>query len=735
MRTFPPRTGRSIPAAFFDAAVRILLAWALLLGPGSLRSEEEPDSADSEQEPAPPPRRQIVDPDLVPSIGKSRSGTVEIRGLVSVSEEEARDAIRLQLRKLEENGVTMARADDAAFFLEKTLRGLGHDESTVNWQMPDADTVILNVSEGREVFFGEVDVVGNENLSTEAIRELLTQATRKRLGYRLDASRIPYVADDVAEGIKAIDHLYALLGFADASVEMDPPVLDSETKSMNLRVRIGEGIPSRVGAILFPTAPVPEIEETFPGVREEFLGKPFTEAVRANLENKILDAAKNAGYLDAVVEIHPGKPHRETLPSEGDEPSASEVDVVDLAITAAWGSQFTLARVDVTGISRIDEGVIERRFTPLIGQTYSPEKVSEEVSSLLESGAFETLTMDPLPETEGTLALAIEVTESKQRTLGVYGGFGTYEGIIIGAEYRNTNFRQRLHTFDAALELNGRGLRGKMEFKDPRFFDSRWGFLIGLDARNQSNEGYDVFEAGFKIGLQRDFGRKERNRFTVFANPQHQEITEADIPDAFLGPQKYFVSQVGAMYSFDGRDDPVSARRGFAADLLVAGANSAIGSEVDFFKAAAKATYQLPIGATTLRLGARVGIIDPGDDEALPIDLRFFSGGARSIRSFRERDLGPRVNGYPIGGEFVTVFNFEYEIPVAGPLSIAPFVDAGNLLPRAEDASLDDMHYAGGAGLILNSPIGPFRIDYGHNLNQKSREPSGTWHVGFGFAF
>ena len=55
----------------------------------------------------------------------------------------------------------------------------------------------------------------------------------------------------------------------------------------------------------------------------------------------------------------------------------------------------------------------------------------------------------------------------------------------------------------------------------------------------------------------------------------------------------------------------------------------------------------------------------------------------------------------------MSVFNIEYDIPVAGPISVVPFVDAGNLLPNAEDASLDDMHYAAGLGVVLNSPIGP----------------------------
>jgi outer membrane protein insertion porin family len=190
------------------------------------------------------------------------------------------------------------------------------------------------------------------------------------------------------------------------------------------------------------------------------------------------------------------------------------------------------------------------------------------------------------------------------------------------------------------------------------------------------------------------------------------------------------------IYSYDSRDDPTNPRKGLVTDFLLSGAGSVIGSDVEFVRATARALYLRPIGRSTLRLAARAGIIDPSGNEELPIDIRFFSGGAQSVRSFRERDLGPKDrNNYPIGGEFVTVFNVEYEIPVAGPFSVAPFFDAGNLLRQAEDAGFGDMHYAGGLGIILNSPIGPLRIDYGHNLNQGENEPSGSWHIGFGVAF
>ena len=127
-----------------------------------------------------------------------------------------------------------------------------------------------------------------------------------------------------------------------------------------------------------------------------------------------------------------------------------------------------------------------------------------------------------------------------------------------------------------------------------------------------------------------------------------------------------------------------------------------------------------------------------GSDEAtaIPIDERFFNGGATTVRSFGERELGPHDNhGHPVGGEFFTVFNVEYTFPIFGELQGAVFTDAGNLLPTSEDIGLSDMRYAIGGGLRYKLPVGPIRLDYGVNPDPREFEDFGAFHFSFGFAF
>ena len=206
------------------------------------------------------------------------------------------------------------------------------------------------------------------------------------------------------------------------------------------------------------------------------------------------------------------------------------------------------------------------------------------------------------------------------------------------------------------------------------------------------------------------------------------------------------------------------APRGFVFNNTFEVASNAFGSQIELIRGTGRIAYFLPFGPksltpgvvedqtqpplrrwferSSLGFGARVGIVhslnNTGPDEAttLPIDERFFNGGATTVRSFGERTLGPLdPKGNPIGGEFYTVFNIEYTFPIYGELEGALFFDAGNLLPTSEEPGLDDIRYGLGGGLRYKLPIGPIRLDYGWNPDRAPGEDFGAFHFSFGFAF
>jgi Outer membrane protein/protective antigen OMA87 len=191
--------------------------------------------------------------------------------------------------------------------------------------------------------------------------------------------------------------------------------------------------------------------------------------------------------------------------------------------------------------------------------------------------------------------------------------------------------------------------------------------------------------------------------------------------------------------TLDYRDNPVLPKTGWHLKLpLQIGA--VVGDmSTTYFKGGIAGGWYHPLGKTyQFGLGGSVNFIIPsGDSEELPIDLRLFNGGARSVRSFPERELGPTsADGrYPLGGEASWVVNAEVSRPVAGPLRAVAFVDAGTLAREFSELTSSEIEIAAGLGLRLDLPIGPVRLEYGYNLTRDEDEPAGALHFAIGVAF
>ncbi len=656
------------------------------------------------------------------------SDLVKIEGLSSITLEQAEEWLESQVTYIESAGVSPARADDVAYFLENAMRDRGYDKAVVDWKVqgdePD-QIILLTVNEGQTEVISAYDITGNIALEDAAVIELLTDSTRKRLGIKV-ADSVPYVKSDINSGRKKLDDFYTLLGFGDIETETETRPGPS---GLTLNVIITEGLEHVVGSIEFPAAPDDQIAKVFADAYSDFNGKKFNPAIQANLKSRVLSNAVNAGYYEAVVKVVESS-HRK---SEGQE-------IVDLTVEVEWGPAISISGISVKGNEKVKHSFFDHQFKSLVGQPYSPGSTNKKVEELLETGAFETMRTVPVHQPDGSVHLDIEVKESYSRTLGVFGGFTNYDGPIGGFEFRNLNLFGAVRTINAEIEFSGRGGRGEIEYVDPWFLESDVSFTARAFTLNRSEEGYDKWETGGRYEFTKRFGHQNCNAITFFGNASYTDVYDAEIAPAFLGDTQYLAHFVGLSYTLDKRDKPQQPRKGFLAQGSASVATSAIGSEVDFFRATGRVAYYHPVGNHNFRMAARVGGITPiGDTISIPIDLRFYNGGPNSVRSFQERALGPLdpSSGHQVGGQFFTVFNAEYEVPIKylTGLNFVVFGDAGNLLAGSGSPSLDNMRYAVGAGLRYMTPIGPLRFEYGYNPDQQPNEPQGTFHVAFGFAF
>jgi outer membrane protein assembly factor BamA len=383
----------------------------------------------------------------------------------------------------------------------------------------------------------------------------------------------------------------------------------------------------------------------------------------------------------------------------------------------------------------------------------------------MKTGLFNLLQIKPVPVDGNLLRLDISAQEAKSKELGFWVGFDTYEGALAGVQVGERDLFGTGRAGSATVEISQRSYRGELLYEDPFFFDTDIFFRARASAFTFDYDGYTKFELGGQFSFTRKIIKQDEAALVL--SVRHVKIIDDQIKPEFLaGPTtNYQVNTIGLTNTLDMRESPYVNPRGFLINNTFDVATNAFGSDIEFIRSTMRVGYYLPFGPkpltpgvvedqptgtplqrwfrqSSIAFGARAGIIHSlntsGADEAtaIPIDERFFNGGAATVRSFAERDLGPHDNhGHPVGGEFMTVFNVEYTFPILGELQGALFTDAGNLLPTSEKPGLNDMRYAVGAGLRYKLPVGPIRLDYGVNPDPRPDEDFGAFHFSFGFAF
>jgi outer membrane protein assembly complex protein YaeT len=677
-----------------------------------------------------------------------QTSIIQFRGAQAFKDKELRTALKEEITTIEDFGLSPARADDLAFFLEVFYRKHGYAKVDVHYVIESPTSLRLDINEGPRFILRSVIFDGNAHEPADKLFDYMVGPTRER--YSSLEKQLPFVSADMEEGSRLVQRFYLAEGFLDAVV--DPPRYKFQEQSSDVAVvvAIHEGRQYFFGRISFTGHTIYDAE-TFRGQISDLLQQPYTDARVADIPRRLEAYFKARGYYEVKVEAN-------STPEE----AVSGRIPVEISISA--GPVYYFDGVTVSGLRRLHPSFVTKRFTKLQGKTYSPDVLDERFRTLMKTGLFNVLQIKPVPVDGNLLRLDISAEEAKSKEFGFWGGFDTYEGALAGVQVGDRDLFGTGRAGSVTIEVSQRSYRGEILYEDPFFLDTDIFFRARASAFTFDYDGYTKFELGGHFDFTRKITKNDEVGLVVAV--RHVKITDSQIkPDFLLGSSDYLVNTVGLTNTLDMRESPYVTPRGFLINNTVDLASNAFGSDIEYIRGTMRVGYYLPFGPkpltpgvvgvehsgtplqrwfrqSSIAFGARAGIIhsltNSGSDEAtvLPIDERFFNGGATTVRSFGERDLGPHDNhGHPVGGEFFTVFNVEYTFPIFGELQGAIFTDAGNLLPTSEDIGLNDMRYAIGAGLRYKLPVGPIRLDYGVNPDPRPDEDFGAFHFSFGFAF
>lgn len=656
---------------------------------------------------------------LLASGGYAQSA-VDLRfsGVAGIPEEQLRVAAGDILSSISARGLTPPRADDTAFYVEVYYRRQGYTYAVVNWQIENGGrTLSLQVEEGPLTKLGKVTWQGNDNYEEAILNDFLVGTTRER--FSQFKTSLPYVEQEIDTGIARLIAFYQSEGYLDAQVWPWPMEYTADLSEARPGYTVVEGLRYwfRDIRVLGVT---PEQESVLQPILLEAKLKPASEQTIETLRGDAQQRLRSRGYFNAKA----------TLAA-----SAWDVQrgVLDIGIIVEPGEIYSFDGITVKGVERLRDSFLPARFSLLTGRRYDPELLDEIYREVITTGLFSELRMKETLLPGNLIRLDFRVTENPAKEVNFYAGFGTYEGGFIGAGYQDRNLFGNGRPLLTAMEFSQRGIVGRIEYTDPWFLGRGNELKARIFSRSFDNEGYSVFDLGLRVDVNRQFGKKIKAG--VFLSSKLARTEAEEIDPLLLGPLDYTVQSIGLTATYDERNNPLSPAAGWVADVSVSYdqiSTGAVGLRTSF-----RLTWYQPLGRGLLAIGMRTSaFLTSGDIAEVPIDERYFTGGGTTVRSFGERELGPRfLNEFPLGGLSRTLLNAEFVHPIFGDIKGAVFIDAGNIPQDGALLSTSDFRYGVGVGLRYDLPIGPIRIDYGFNPDAREGEAAGAFHLSFGVAF
>lgn len=641
---------------------------------------------------------------------------VRITGMRGKSESQLLGLIGGRLEHVRNKEASASRADDAAFLLRQVMLKDGYANVTITPKVIGRDEVLLVVNEGGRLSLGPVTVAGVPAAEAQKLARLYALPAEKDRPLALD--RPPFREEDIEEGLSNIRQELNAEGFWGAEVAIVSRETDPATGEVRMGIRADPGPRYRLGAARIFSPDGRGVVRT-KTTTDAFIGKRATTGNLNELRLAVEEAFTSRGYPDARISMDRILESGRFIPE----------------IRIDLGKRVRLNQIHVTGLERTKPQPIFSRLKGLEGDWYNEAAMNERLRGFLATGAFSSARVETDEVGEKRIDVTLHFEEARAKEVTLAAGVDSYQGALARTTYADRNLLGRLLGFSTGFELSARGVLGETSLTDPWLFGTDVAGTARIYALIYGREGYDSFETGLDGKLTTRFG--EHYSVECLLGYSLANLSADGLPDSELGETVYTHPRLRVTQTVDYRDSPVLPTRGWHVRFpLEVGA--AVGDlSTSYASAGLVGGWYHRINADyQLGLGGEWGLLVPsGDGADLPIDLRLFNGGSRSVRSFPERELGPSVEGYPTGGEAMWNANFELIRSLGRTLRAVAFLDAGALSRDFEDGSSGEIEMAVGLGLRLDLPIGPVRFEYGHNLTRDEGEPGGSFHFAIGLAF
>jgi len=631
----------------------------------------------------------------------------------------------------------------------------GYVEAIPNVEIQQDNEVILitiTIPYFKEQRLVSLEIVGAKRLNPIEIRNNIYE-------------EVPSLKDKIysqeawEDAIEIVEELYLGQGFLDVQVQSG--AIDGMEKKGKFELKgkivVKEGVQLQLAAIAFEN----EDPLAMKNIRLPKMGVYRPNKIK-NLHNDIIEAHREEGFLDVVVE------EKRTIDRVNHQ--------ISFVFSIQKGPQYRLETLIVRGNRRTDSELITRSVSLKTGEIIRPSMMEKTRKDLYGMGPFQQVSLEAFGQAQENKSLILRLDERPNLYMTVAGGLTTDEGMQVRLVSGHRNLFRKAHKLNlvsqAGVGWNGEGWlldftstdwRVSLRYDAPKI-TPKSSFFTELVLREQLQEtNFRLYRSGMKMGISLDPSKKFRT--LIEYGIQRVDLDDYDPGLLVMGDPWLEIINAGNAHRwssggtlsviYDDRDSPFSPKEGgfISAGLHVRDGLLGMNPSV---RTQSKLSYNIDTPIFRYLFGTDFGVGFMSSESTLPFDQRFYLGGASTLRGYARNQAGPMayalrpsidypnaISPYvdmtalrdqpgqwiPVGGDNYWVITSEIHWPLKRygfpHISLIIFTDIGRL--SYFDPSLQEnytptgngIQLAFGSGIRWMTSVGPVALDLGINPNSK----------------
>lgn len=607
------------------------------------------------------------------------------------------------------------------------------------------------ITENHELKIAAVTFKGNHRIESAELQKIMQTKVDRLFGKGV------YDSEKFSSDLSNLQLYYKTQGYLDAVVKQGKSYFSKDKNWLYINIDVDEGSLYVIDKINLNGNQIVDNNTLFSKISAK-IGIPYSEKVKWQIENELDSYYGEIGRVFTRVRV-------DAIIDSNNSHILIEIDINE-------GQQLFLEGIVITGNTKTKEVVIRRELTFYPKDRLDTKLIRESERNLLNLGFFETAKISLKPGSSDRFASAVvHVTEKQTGSINFALGFSSLESVFGQIKYvqRNFDWRDRSagpfsfftgdgflgdgQNLEATIKTGSENRQFRIDFSEPWVFNRK--IRMGFGLFHTESDIADDFEEK-RNGLYTRVGKEFAKNFEGYLTYNFSKINISDIqtnvsPAIKEQEGKNTVSSLVNDWVYDSRDNRFFPTEGMYLKTSFSIAGSYLGGNQDFYKSEFevknyKKMFEFGSGKNIHVLSSRlrIGYSDKyADSTSVPIFERFFVGGLGSVRGFENRSLGPIEihNGerFEIGGNFLSVFNLEYNIPISEETFRAViFYDQGNAFRSISNFSFDELRSSVGIGLRIQLDVlgpTPISLDFAKPISSKVGDELESFSFNFGNFF